>query len=409
MTRWFPIAPGTILGPAPAEIAGQITATRTVPVWNETVLVAARSKTMLAIGAFPYSLELPAKVILAVTSTRNLCARVTLVSAPSAHLNVSAEVPSISTGASVNVPAHALSVAGLAAQVASGASVKPLPADTVLTALNCENAGPPRTIISVPDSEILVGAQVHSIATGASVLPPSKDLSFSGLSGSVSIVDPNFSSVSLLLHMDGSNGSTAFTDSSNNAFAVTANGNAKVSTTSAKYGTGSGLFDGNGDYLAIPAGAANFGTSNFTVEAWAYLTSNPSSPGAVVLDTIPVGGVGNRTNAMVWIITTGGKLTVFSNGSFVGTSASSIPLNQWSHIALTRSGSTWRFFIDGTLDSNSFTYSADLFTNSGALIGRVGDSASYYLNGRLDDVRITKGFARYTANFTTPIAAFPNL
>ena len=81
--------------------------------------------------------------------------------------------------------------------------------------------------------------------------------------------DPDFSSVSLLLHGDGTDGSTTFTDSSSNNFTVTANGNAQIDTAVKKYGTGSMEFDGTGDSLTIADNAAfAFGTGDFTVEAW---------------------------------------------------------------------------------------------------------------------------------------------
>jgi len=223
-------------------------------------------------------------------------------------------------------------------------------------------------------------------------------------------VDPDFGSVSLLLHGDGANGSTTITDSSPSPKAVTVFGNAQISTAQSKFGGASITFDGNGDYLELPAAPDfAFGTGNFTVETWVYISSYHPTQGYALIDTIPVGGFGNRANAFVWVITTSGKLDVFSDSSFRGLSTSIVPLSQWVHLALVRNGTTWQYYINGVKDGTEYTYSQDLSLAQGALIGRLGDSAAYFFNGYIDDVRITKGVARYTSNFTPPTAPFPDI
>ena len=94
--------------------------------------------------------------------------------------------------------------------------------------------------------------------------------------------DPYFSNVSLLLHMDGSNGSTTFTDNSSNGFTVTANGNAQISTAQSKWNGASGYFDGAGDFLTVPVNSAfELGTGDFDVELWARFDSvNSLTPSA---------------------------------------------------------------------------------------------------------------------------------
>ena len=222
-------------------------------------------------------------------------------------------------------------------------------------------------------------------------------------------VDPDFASVSLLLHGDGANGSTTIVDSSPTPKTVTAFGDAQISTAQSKFGGASIAFDGNGDYLGLPAVPDfAFGTGNFTVETWVYISSYHPTEGYALIDTIPIGGLGSRTNAFVWIITTSGKLDVFSSG-FRGLSTSIVPLSQWVHLALVRNGTTWQYYINGAKDGTEYTYSIDLSLAQGALIGRIGDSAAYLFNGYIDDVRITKGVARYTANFTPPTAPFPDI
>ena len=86
--------------------------------------------------------------------------------------------------------------------------------------------------------------------------------------------DPYFSNVSLLLHGDGTNGSTTIIDSSPLPKTVTAFGNAQISTAQSKFGGSSIAFDGTGDSLTIPA--ITF-AGDFTLEAWLYKTARSAS------------------------------------------------------------------------------------------------------------------------------------
>lgn len=188
-------------------------------------------------------------------------------------------------------------------------------------------------------------------------------------------------------------------------------GNAQVSTVQSKFGGSSVAFDGNGDYLTAPSSPAfAFRTGSFTVETWLNISSYPSgsSPNTyyVLFDNIPIGGSGSRSNAFVWLINSLGQLDTFSSGSFRGTSTSTVPTGQWVHIALVRNGSSSvTYYINGTA-SGTVTLGTDL-TTGGCVISRLGDSPDGYINGYIDDFRITKGVARYTSNFTPPTAAFP--
>ena len=211
------------------------------------------------------------------------------------------------------------------------------------------------------------------------------------------IDDPYFANVSLLLHMDGSNGSTTFTDSSNNAVSVTANGNAQISTAQSKFGGASGYFDGTGDYLSCTLGA--FGTNDFTIETWVRMTSFANYRMLYESRTNDP-----DTSGFVWGVNSSGELFVYLGG-FVLT-AGTLTTSTWSHVALTRASGTWRMFIDGTLLTGTYSNSGDL-TRTAVRIGM--DWATLYgTDGYLDEYRITAGTARYTATFTPPTAAFPN-
>lgn len=217
--------------------------------------------------------------------------------------------------------------------------------------------------------------------------------------------DPNFSSVSVLLHMDGTNGSTTFVDSGPNALAVTAVGGAQI-TSSSKYGTGAGSFS-TGARLDVTSNAVFAFPGDFTFETWFYLTSINSnynqigpnvnvSGGLSLYYTGPAGYFGLPANSFV----------ISNRISNIGTVSQALNLNQWYHLALIRSGSTMKLFLDGnTILTATSTYS---FAQGALTIAGNTDNTSHSVNGRLDDFRITKGVARYTANFTAPTAAFPD-
>jgi len=209
--------------------------------------------------------------------------------------------------------------------------------------------------------------------------------------------DPNFSSVSLLLHMDGTNGSTTFTDSSANTFSPSSvNGQVQLTTTGPKFGTAAGLFDGDGDFLTYGSSTAfAFGTGDYTVEFWMNSTAGNGTPICQ-----PVNGNG-------WaIIILGGTLYVqasFNTTNDIIVPAAAFTNGSWNHVAICRSGTSLRLFLNGVQQGSTATSSNNYTTQTLT----VGSGPNFY-NGKLDELRLTKGVARYTANFTAPIAAFPD-
>lgn len=218
-------------------------------------------------------------------------------------------------------------------------------------------------------------------------------------------VDPNFANVSLLLHGDGANGSTTIIDSSPSPKTVTAVGNAQISTAQSKFGGSSLAFDGSGDYLS----AGDFADHSlsgvpFTVELWVYPTSyatgGPGQEGRTVV------GKWNNNGWRIDINTS----SIFWYTDFTIRHSTAISLNQWTHIAICGDGATTSMYKDGVKVSGP---NSDAFSNStgknliiGALLYGLFE---YYFNGYIDDLRITKGVARYTANFTPPTAPFPDI
>jgi hypothetical protein len=208
--------------------------------------------------------------------------------------------------------------------------------------------------------------------------------------------DPSYANVSLLLHMDGSNGSTTFTDSGPNARPVTRTGNAQISTAQSKFGGASGLFDGSGDILSVLDYADMEMTADFTIECFAYPT--------VTTDKIIAGH--NVQNVQLFRINSGatGNISVYLNDTVLSNTAAGITANQWHHLAVSRTGSTTRVFVDGTqIGSSNTTWTGSFKFNL------IGGMFGLDFQGYIDEFRVTKGVGRYnSASFTVPTAAFPD-
>jgi hypothetical protein len=185
-------------------------------------------------------------------------------------------------------------------------------------------------------------------------------------------------------------------------------GNAQISTSVKKYGTGSIAFDGTGDWLQAPNNAIyNLGGGDFTIEFWLYVAVNPSVAAGVITKA---SNAGNTGYTIFYYPTGYVGFAIGSGGLSVQTASSSISTTTWTHVAITRSGTSGKFFINGTQSGstgtiNNFTDSSTVLA-IGALDTSTGWNGAYPLNGYIDDLRITKGVARYTANFTAPTAAF---
>jgi hypothetical protein len=209
------------------------------------------------------------------------------------------------------------------------------------------------------------------------------------------IPDANWSDVTLRMDFDND-----FTDSSDFSHTVTANGNAAIQNTYKKYGASAAYFDGSGDRLSVANSTGlDFGTGDFTIETWVYLEDNAS-----IIQLID-----RRAHASTvegWVVNIqAGVLYFYANGlGWPAMSGGNVPLKKWAHIAITREGSTFRQFVNG-VETTTATSSASLQTITGPMyIGNGYDNKG--LTGYIDDVRITKGVARYTANFTPDPGTF---
>ena len=211
--------------------------------------------------------------------------------------------------------------------------------------------------------------------------------------------DPYYGYTSLLLNMDGTNASTNFVDSGPNALTITPTGTT-ISTSQAKYGA-SGYFNGTSAYLTAASSAITLGTSDFTIEFWIY-----------PLDVRTFSLYDSRTN----------ETNPNGNGFVIGTSASqawvvyqaanrivgpTVVANQWTHVAVTRSGSSVKMWINGVQVGSTWTTTGS-FSDGATLIGTDYPKNARFVYGYIDDLRVTK-YARYTSAFAPPAQAHPNI
>jgi len=218
------------------------------------------------------------------------------------------------------------------------------------------------------------------------------------------IGDPSFGDVSLLLHGDGTSGSTTITDSSSNSVVVTANGNAQIDTAVKKFGTGSIEFDGSGDYLLINGSTYPLDLSgDFTIEFFVRHTNVTAAQKYITLG--PSGGA--LSTLMLIDVSTNFRLFIDGSDRLSG-SAGGPTINTWHYIAVVRNGTSIKYFLDGNEELN-YTQSTpkDYSLNYNYPIGIIQGLTIQSLYGYLDEFRIST-VARYTSNFTPPTAAFSN-
>lgn len=212
--------------------------------------------------------------------------------------------------------------------------------------------------------------------------------------------DPFLSSVVLRLMGDSADGNTTFTDVSSKANVMTPHGTIAHSADTAPFGTTSIKLPGS-SYLTGPTGVNfQFGTGAYTLECWCNATSL-----AVVIDLLAFCAPGSATGTIMQIATTGKLAATTYTNQFMPPAGTSIATGTWHHVAMTKDATTTRLFLDGVLQSSLV---GDGVTNSDGVCGIGATTApAGIFTGYLKDVRITKGVARYTANFPIWYQAFP--
>jgi len=187
-------------------------------------------------------------------------------------------------------------------------------------------------------------------------------------------------------------------------------GSAQVSTTQAKWSPTSAYFNGSASYLyGYPNTAFAFGTGDFTVEGWVYFNSVSGNQAICQSDAI-----GNSTNNK-WFLNYSGSTNklqfgTHNAGGFFCTIPFTPSTGTWYYVTAVRSSGTIYMFVDGVSGTvtTTGTPSGYNLSQNGIVVGGVSSPpTNIYLNGYIQDLRLTKGVARYTATFTPPTAALP--
>jgi hypothetical protein len=217
----------------------------------------------------------------------------------------------------------------------------------------------------------------------------------------------------LLLNFNGEDESTTFTDSSPNGLTVTAEGDAQISTAESKFGGASGLFNGEDAYLSVPYSPDlmfNGSDATFTVEAW--LRPDATQSGSEV-DGGRGGILSTRLSQVYspYEFSIGVDLTIRvlirdaeNSWTSVPTSDTALAADQWSHIALVCNGGLLTLYVNGVEDDNISEISVTFYENEAEPTFYIGAGGDGFFNGYIDDLRILKGRALYTDNFTPPTA-----
>ena len=209
----------------------------------------------------------------------------------------------------------------------------------------------------------------------------------------------------MLLHCDDVNGSTTFEDDTSppparTAKTLSAYGNAQVSTAQSKFGGASAYFDGNSDAIKVTSGLSDFeGAGDFTYEFW-IRDANLASGRIAAVDQRHTNNSAQTFNIFFW----DGALTIYQNGflSFGG----SFSNNTWTHIAVTKTGTTFEAFKDG-VSLGTVTGSSSIATVGEFNIALANDEVNFDASGYIDEFRVSDT-VRYTGNFTPATAAFVN-
>lgn len=197
----------------------------------------------------------------------------------------------------------------------------------------------------------------------------------------------------LLLLFEGTDASTTFTDVTGKT--VTPSGNAQIDTAQYKYGTASGLFDGTGDYLVV-ADANNdldIGTNDFCIEFW--FRPNNLGSGNQLVDFRQA----NDIEVAPYIFVSSSTLKLKVNNVNVITGSTTLQTGTWYHVAVARSGTSTKMFLNGVQEGSTYTDNNNYIGVSQIVIGAEWDFNPAALNGWLDMLRISVGTPRYTNNF----------
>lgn len=221
--------------------------------------------------------------------------------------------------------------------------------------------------------------------------------------GMTNIQDPYYNSVVLSLHMEGANSGISFSDSSVGKLTISTSGNVSTSTDQKKFGTSSLTTSNNetdtaiSNFISAPASTLGVGAGDFTIEAWFLKTLGFTTHVRIWFPQNHVSG-GNR---ITFLILKTGVLYCDRFGAVIAqSSALTWNNNQWYHVACTRSGSTVYLWRDGIQVASASNITTNFASDTSY---RISPANSGHF---IDELRVTKGFARYTIPYTAPGVPF---
>lgn len=418
-----PAAPGTIFTTLPTGQAPtyeqSIAPTALVPVVQERLSVVGATRAVIAATVRDYALTLP--IASAALVTRAVVQNISRLLAAAAGFTTTGQTAGRSYTRKVKAGAGSFATAGFGAGSIRDYSIGTNAGAVVLTGASAKlkyqrkalTAEPTALVLTGQAAQFLKGISLKAdgttfVSSGfAAALTAARRLvgtagsfSLTGQDAGGGIVEPSdefFSSVQLLLKGEGTNGGSTITDSSSNNRSVATNSGAVTSTAQFKYGAASLYFDATttttqrGFTYTVSSGST-FGTGDYTIELFVRFSAISRVYRIFAIDTGSGVLTTDTSNNIRWL------------GS-VFTPSPALAANTWYHLAAVRSSSSVKVYLDGTQIGSTVTSTAN-HTGTTWWVGRDFD-ADTGLYGYIDELRITKGVARYTANFTPPTKTFP--
>ncbi len=183
-------------------------------------------------------------------------------------------------------------------------------------------------------------------------------------------------------------------------------GDVQVNTTTKKYGTGSMYFDGNGDWLRVLYGPNMALQNTYTVEAWIYPVNTSAGYRTMFMIEAAAGAAFGAFSLYQSGTTLGFEVRPTSGGGVTTISGGTLTANTWQHVAISVSGTSGKLFLNGTQVGSTTTMPDYSFSVSSCSVGGHPNGTTEGFNGYIDEFRVTKGYARYTSNFTAPTGPF---
>jgi hypothetical protein len=414
---WFPVAPGvTTLPPAPAVVVNPAPAAANQatlpPDWDdaapdlcylfqdilptdqgpvfpselmpdyvlepfdETVILLGITRTVLAAVDLPYALDQGTTAVVAVTRVR-MVVIVASLSADAGAYAVAGQDATLRVTYALTADAGDYVVTGEDALLASSAPTATLALEAGSYAVTGQAAGP---FLMVADAgRYVIDGQPVQLTR-----------------------DPIAQMTKLILHFDGSSGSTTFlNDAQTNTLTAEVYGSAQIATDYVKWGTGAGRFSWPPASFGYSGHAVAFddpdvcpGTGDFTIEAWIYMPSGVAI-GETILQ-VPSANAGSDGRLYATYVNSTTYRVGWGKGGGELAPSAGFSVDAWHHVWCVRQNGTIRIAVDGTQSATTGSDTTDYNYGSGnkAIIGNYATSGTYGFGGRIDDLRYTVGYAR---------------